>query len=280
MKKYVFIITFILSGFAFLFNSCEQKDDNLPEVEVAEDDALTTLVFEDVYSEVEDALSTMESVIYHNGKKSATEVTCKTVTIEHPDDSTFWPRTVTVDYGDGCTGPNGRMRSGKIIIVVNKPYLDSTHYRTVTFEDYYVDGYHVEGQKNIVNEGLNEANNYVFSVSLVGGKVTSPDGQVMTREFSRQREWVAGSDTPGYRMDDEYMITGVAEGINRKGLTYSRTILTPLHVSLSCPWIMSGSVEIQAEERETAVLDYGDGTCDRFATVTVGDQTRTIRLHR
>lgn len=270
----------LVSVFTFSLISCEKDDPKAPEVEIAEDDALSTDLFDDVFAEVEDAMAFMEDNIYNDGHKSASEVTCKTITVEHPNDTTFWPRTVTVDYGEGCIGPNGRVRSGKIIVVVNKRYTHEEYYRTVTFDDFYIDDNKVEGRKSVRNEGINENGNIWFSVTLTGGKVITPEGKEITKEFNRIREWVAGSETPGFRWDDEYMITGESEGVNRNGVAYTRTIIEPLHSALNCRWIKSGSIQIEAEERETAILDYGDGSCDRFATVTAGDKSWTIRLHR
>lgn len=266
--------------FSLLVISCEKNDVQAPEVDLAQDDALTSDLFEDIFSEVEEAMAFMEDKLYNDGLKSASDVTCKIITVERPDDETFWPRTVTIDYGEGCIGPNGRTRSGKMIIIVNDRYINEGYYRVVTFEDFYVDGYKMEGQKTVSNEGVNENGNTYFSVSLTDGKVISPEGVEFPKEFNKIREWVAGSETPRFRWDDEYMVTGIAEGINRKGVAYTRTILEPLHVAKKCRWIKSGSVEIKAEGRETAIMDYGDGTCDRFATVTVGDKTKTIKLHR
>jgi hypothetical protein len=34
------------------------------------------------------------------------------------------------------------------------------------------------------------------------------------------------------------------------------------------------------EGRPDAILDYGDGECDRIVTITVGEETRTINLKR
>lgn len=281
MKKksiiYSLSMFFALSG---MLISCDKNQENIPEVSIAEEDALTSLVFDDVFLEVDEAMEEMESVLYDGIKKSASEVTCKLVTIEQPNDTTFWPRTVTIDYGDECIGKNGRVRSGKIIIEVSKKPYHRDHYRIVTFDNYYVDGYKIEGEKTITNEGRNENKNIYFSVVLRNGKVTSPEGTVMTKESEKIREWVAGSDTQRYRRDDEYMVTGGASGINKDGLAFTRTIVTPLHVSMDCPWILSGTVEINAEGRETAILDFGDDTCDRYATVTVGEKTRKIKLHR
>ncbi len=266
--------------FSLMTTSCEKSANNSTDVITAEDDALSTLMFDDAFGEVDDAMMSMETRIYGGQLKAATGVTCKTVTVEQPDDSTFWPRTVTIDYGDGCTGLNGRVRKGKIIVVVNGRYIDEGYSRTTTFEGFSIDDYQMEGTKTVTNEGHNANGNMTFSVHLEGGRLITPDGTEMARNYDRVREWVAGSDTPMLRWDDEYLITGEATGTNRNGVTYTRTIMDPLHVSRQCPWIMSGSVQLVSESHADILLDYGDGTCDRLATVTVGDITKTIRLHR
>lgn len=261
--------------------SCEKDSERTADIAVMEDDAISELVFEDIYSEVEFALAEMESMLFDGIKKSELAVTCKTVTVEHPDDSILWPRTITIDYGDGCTGPNGVVRKGKIVTVVNNGKRALEGYsRTSTFIDYFVDDLQIEGTRVLTNEGKNDAGNIVFSEVLTGGKVTKPDGKVLSREFEREREWVTGFNTARFRFDDEYMVTGTTTGIDRKDRAFTRTITAPLHVKLSCRWIVAGTVLSQVEGLPEAILDYGDGECDRKATVTVGDVAKDILLHR
>jgi len=279
MKTRILTNGFLAFLFVFAVTSCEKSDNNSLESTTAEDDAYTSLIFDDIYAEVEDAMAYMEDEIYGGMKKSAEVVTCKTITVEQPNDSTFWPRTVTVDFGEGCTGLNGVVRSGKIITVVNGRYPQEGYTRTTTLDDFYVNGFKVEGVKTVVNEGANENENIFFTVSLSGGKITSPEGVERTKQYERVREWVAGSETPRVRIDDEYLITGSASGQNRKGEAYSNTIIEPLQAALSCRWIKSGTVQIVKGETE-ALLDYGEGECDRFATVTIGDESKVITLHR
>ncbi len=265
---------------SFIFISCEKKDDSSANIEIAEDEALTTVLFDDVFAEVEFAMAGMEDLIYDGIKKSTEALVCKTITVEQPNDSTFWPRTVTIDYGEGCEGPNERVRSGKIIIEVYKRYIHEDYYRTVTFDNFYIDEFKMEGTKTITNEGLNEDGNMVFKIVLEGGKIIKADGEEITKEFNKEREWVAGMDTPRFRRDDVYMVTGTASGVNRKMVAFTRTIVTPLEMAMNCRWIKSGVVEIEREGMDMITLDYGDGECDRLATVTIGDEVKEIRLHR
>jgi hypothetical protein len=88
---------------------------------------------------------------------------------------------------------------------------------------------------------------------------------------------VAGQNTPQLS-DDAYDITGSANGINRKGNAFTATITTALHVQAGCPYIESGVVE-HTVNNKTYTLDFGNGTCDNQATITVNGVSRTITLH-
>lgn len=129
--------------------------------------------------------------------------------------------------------------------------------------------------------GMNENGHYYFSISLQQGKIITSDSTVMTREYTRTREWVAGYDTRTV-WDDEYLITGSASGTNYKGKSYSRTIVEPLHIKMACRFIVSGVIELQVEGCEPVVIDYGNGECDNKVTVTKGTETRELemKMHR
>ena len=135
---------------------------------------------------------------------------CPTITVTHPE-AGIWPKIVTVDYGTGCSGFYDNTSSGKIIIEISGPRLETGTKRTVTFDDYYFNGIKVEGTKVIENTGYNENENLVCSVTLTGGKLTLPDGKTIERSFEHQREWIAGFLTKNI-WDDECLITGTATG--------------------------------------------------------------------
>jgi hypothetical protein len=222
----------------------------------------------------------METALFGAGLKSATLVTCKTITIDKPGDTINWPKTITVNYGDACIGENGRVRKGKIIIVVSSKVSSPTFSRTITFDNFFIDGFKIEGTKIIAKAGKNDSGNPLFTITLTNGKITSPEGKIVTKEFTRTREWVTGYNTPRNRWDDEYFVSGTASGTDRNGASYTKLIVLPLHVKNICPWVVSGSVKISKTGKSDAVLDYGNDVCDRIATVTIGDKTTTIQLHK
>jgi len=276
----IFNLFFALGFLSLFIISCEKNDPVSPVISTVEDDVLAELIYGDIFSEVDEALQEMETTLY-GGKKSGEAVVCKVITVEYPSDTVTWPRTITIDYGDGCTGPNGTVRKGKIITTINKGRFWLPGFiRVITFDNYYVDELKIEGIKTFINTGKNDNGNIVFSVTLEEGKVVYPEGKTILREFQHYKEWVAGAATPRVRIDDEFMITGSANGIDRKERAFTRVILNPLHRKVACRWIVAGSVELQTADMPAAILDYGDGECDRKATVIAGEESREILLRR
>ena len=123
-----------------------------------------------------------------------------------------------------------------------------------------------------------ENENAVFSVVLAGGKITFADESTITREFDREREYIAGYDTWWTPWDDICLITGMATGTNLDGKGYTHTIISALEWQAACRFLVSGSIQFELDGIEPFVLDYGDGDCDAYATLSRGDDTREITL--
>ena len=52
---------------------------------------------------------------------------------------------ITIDFGDGCVGPHGRTRKGKIFIAYSSGLGDSLANRIITFENYFVNNKGITG---------------------------------------------------------------------------------------------------------------------------------------
>ena len=278
-RNYLYILSIIIAG-AILFQSCEKEKSNLTddEIAVAEDDALAENLFDDIFDVALAAEQLIDGQIFNETlKSSVVSDSCPNVTVDHPD-STFWPKVITIDWGDGCTGFYEQTRSGKIIIQVTGRYRTEGTSRTITLENYYINDIHIEGTKTVTNDGENESGNICYSVELTGGRITTPDSIVITRESVRTREWVGGSDTWWNIWDDVYFITGQTTGTNFRGVAYSRTIVNPLEWAATCRFIKSGSIDIIVGENDPITLNFGDGECDNEATVSRNGETKTIQL--
>jgi hypothetical protein len=275
-KNLIMIAAIVLVSFF----SCNKDSDLIDQasVNLADDDAVADVVYEDVFNTADNATIILDQMGKGADAKSETVVTdsCPSITVTHPLGAN-WPKVVTVDYGTSCTGINDNVRSGKIVIEVTAPRLQSGSKRTVTFVDYYFNGMKVEGIKVLENMGYNDKQDLIISVKLTDGKLTLPDGKVIERSVDHRREWTAGLLTRNI-WDDECLITGTASGKNIDGIVYANTIVTPLHWTRACRFIVSGTVKIEREGKTPVTIDYGSGDCDAKAVVTREGESKQILL--
>ncbi len=242
---------------AVLFTACKKDEPTAlltEQITAAEDQTAANDLYEDVDDQVDEAIET------RGGGED-----CPTVTIMPADGS--YPRTMTIDFGiDGCTGLDGRIRKGQIVVNLTDTLSNEGAVRTATFVDFYVDDAHLEGTRTLTNLGLDTNGNQTFSRTVVGGKITYPNGESATWEANHSITLVEGADTHSL-LDNVWEITGGATGVNRNGKSFTTEITTPLVRKRICRWAVEG-IKILTINSKTLTIDYGDGTCDRKATVT------------
>ncbi|MEE4177081.1 MAG: hypothetical protein V2I46_06175 [Bacteroides sp.] len=266
-------------------NSCQKETEfSEPSLRLAEEEAIVEGYYTEALSEAEDVSNVMQQNNYQNhqngpgsgtGPGGGPEVSGERIItveqVEGESDYPGFPKLITIEFIEWQVG-QGRVKDGIIYIWTDGPMRAIGTTRIITFEDFTVDGNLIEGTKTISNlDGVN------LTITLEGGKITFTDGSFITREMERNREWIAGLETPFFVWDDEFLFTGSCYGLNRDGVEYTNTITNALHKKMSCRWIVAGTIEMQVGETLT-VLDYGDGECDNLATITVDGETTEITL--
>ena len=98
---------------------------------------------------------------------------CATISVL-PNDNTY-PKKITIDFGDGCLGADGKYRKGVILIYLTGPIRRSGSVMTILLQNFYLNRAHIEGTKTFTN--LSENGNIKFTVQVTGGKVTFPNGR-------------------------------------------------------------------------------------------------------
>jgi len=262
------------------FYSCN-KDNSLIDqtsIDLADDDAVSDAVYEDIFSAVDNASIVLDDLMKGDDSKSVITLTgeCPSITIVRPT-SAPWPRIITVDYGSGCTGFYESTRSGKILIEVTAPRMETGAKRTVTFDNYYFNGIKVEGTKVFENKGMNSNGNAVVSVTSSGVKLVLTNEKTIERNVNHEREWIAGYKTANI-WDDECLITGTATGKNIEGKSYTNTIVSALHWKRVCKFIVAGVIKLERGDAEPIELNFGEGDCDAKAVVTRGTESKEILL--
>lgn len=187
-------------------------------------------------------------------------------------DTTASPKTIMVDFGqDDCAGNDGHVRKGILHISYTGRYRTEGTVITVTPENFSIDGYSINGSKTLVNEGLNNAGQPFFTVT-VEAQITAPNGE-WTASWSgdRIRTWTDGYNTPINIWDDVYHINGSGQGVNRNGVSYEMNIEEDLVAKVGCAWLVQGVISIQPEEGANRSIDWGSGDCNNGFTVSVGN---------
>ena len=271
--KNSFTRTLILAVLAIsVFQACSKDDkkedstSNDKEVGLANAKAVSDVYFDDVSQEV-------LQVNTESGLTLRETQTCATVTIT-PQDATF-PKTVTIDFGAGCTGVNGFVRKGKLIYTINKKFAFPGATATVTFDNYSVNDYKLEGTYTLANNG--SLTGLSMTATLVNGKITYPDGTWFTRSSVVNWVQVAGTDTPLDFTNDEFNITGSGTVKSSAGNELTVSTETPLLRKFICFNIVSGKLTL-AFNNINGVLDYGTGACDKTATLTIGNKDYAVSL--
>ncbi len=206
---------------------------------------------------------------------------CATITVEDSGDDDGFPKTLTIDYGDGCSGRMGMGRTGTITIEMSDTILNEGAEYTITFNDVTIGNRLIEKTATITNQGM-VGEHWIITSESLATTTFERDGETFTivREFSGQKEWLAGFDTPEMS-DDQFLKTGGGTITVNDELKFEKRILNeaPVFIDRACRFPLSGIVEITKND-ETMTIDYGAGECDNLALVTKGEESEEIELNR
>ena len=196
---------------------------------------------------------------------------CPNLNIEAEDGD--FPKTITLDYGEGTELRNGKVLSGVITIEITAPRTSPEYQRNVTYTNFGVDNMVINGTSVVTVDREEET----FRTFVNDMEITLADGTEVTRHSERSWQWIEGMDTELDQSDDVIQITGFAQVSTSTGDEYKKEIIEPLIRSRDCRFIVSGIVEITLNE-EVSTLDYGDGTCDALAILTQEDEEIEVDL--
>jgi len=231
-------------------NSSTQTADESTTVSLASSSTGAESLYDDAFdvvaqsSEQSDVSTSSTSGLTVNSTNLAvnsyTEVACATVTLA-PSDPSVFPKTMTIDYGAGCTSINGITRKGKLTVTLTGKVRSAGTIISVAFDNYSVNGYTLTGTYSLTpvivsGGGVN------YNVTVTNGSITSPSGAVYTYSGTETFTQTGGIGTSTVT-DDIYAITGnfsYSGSGNDNSIT--GTVTTPLVRSADCPNITSGII--------------------------------------
>ena len=189
-----------------------------------------------------------------------------------------YPRTITIDFGDDCFTPNGLQRTGTIEVVLTGDVRNEEGtVRTVTFEDLTIgDVMTVNGTRIPINTGQNEEGQWTFAQET-STTIYRPVLDIV-RTYAGTRTWLAGRDTEECG-DDIWQRDGSGEKTISNGMNDGVVTVTydAVVYDRPCGYPVSGTVTLVRNQLER-IMDFGDGTCDALAELTINGTTYLFDL--
>jgi hypothetical protein len=227
-----------------------------------------------------DAIMTQQkSGIQTNGVRTVNGINgfyCANVTLLSNAGS--FPDTLIVDFGAGCTSADNIARSGSITYIFSGKLSTTGTTISATFDNYKVAGYQLGGTYSLLNSTTGST--LSLTTSVTDGTITYPNDSSYT--FSGTKIVTLASGTPPdistfvFNVTGGYTITNV-----NTGESLAVTVTTPLEKKEACKYVDAGVAAFVYTKGALTVdgtLNYGDGTCDNSAVVTIGAATKTITL--
>jgi len=190
-------------------------------------------------------------------------------------------RLLTLDFGPtNCLCPDGRYRRGQLLVQFT---TDNGNTRragaVVTRNNYFVNDNQHTATRVFTDLGSGSFSVSVPSASIIYAAANGGGTHSWTASWTFTRTAGYGTATI---LDDTYSVTGAAQGTNRKGVSYTTTVQTPLIKRGDClKYYVHGTSSITNSNGNTLLLDYdptNTQACDNTASVTVNGVTRTITL--
>lgn len=251
------------------FTACNEDKVESPALGIDDATIEVEAMAQSDFDEVDDITSNIMGVAESNSGGRVADVKddrCHCAEVTHDKEN----KTITIDFGDACKGPNGVVRSGIIFITYDgKRFVPGSSW-TVTFRNYYVNNRHIEGERTVTNVSESLDSNPTFHVILKDGKVTWPDETVATRQVDKTRVWVRASNP---LMDEHHILAGsTTTGTNRRDVAYKTEVLEDLVYKRNCRTEKRTRIPVQGikqitKREKTCTIDFGDGECDNLKEV-------------
>jgi hypothetical protein len=199
---------------------------------------------------------------------------CATVSVS----GTAFPVTVTVDFGTGCKSADSITRSGSIVYVFSGRLSTPGTTISATFNNYTVNGHQLNGTYTIANTTTN-INSPQLTTTVTNGNIVFPGDTSYSFSGTKTVALVSGSIANISSL--VFNVTGNYQISSSYGESLAATITTPLEKKVTCKYIDKGVVSFKYTKNTASVngtLDYGSGTCDDQALVTIGTFTAAITI--
>ncbi|HUX85000.1 MAG TPA: hypothetical protein VMV20_07180 [Chitinophagaceae bacterium] len=195
---------------------------------------------------------------------------CTNITVL-PADTTTYPKTVTMDFGNGCVGPDGRERSGKVVAVLSGKLNIPGSTMNINLNNFAIGGIRVSGSRLLTNVSMNDT---MRLTSVIHNGVVSQ----LTRLDLGYSDSLFLKEIPEAAGDPPTFTIGGTASLN---LGYGNPVLIqitqPLVKVITCKYFISGQFGIH-QDAKSATVDFGPGLCTGVITINVNGQSGQTTL--
>lgn len=282
-NKLLYLSSFLLVVALMVVLACQKKDNVSSSTDNSANNQSAQLSANSVEKNAIVAATTFESLNdfaqagFAAGSLKAGNISfgsCPTVVVNY----TTPPYSITLDWGSECTGPDGAKRNGKIKISMNGVMSIKENVATMKIENYVVEGKKITGTTRITSAGPNPGNGWPRYDIISEGKIEYADKSILSYRYDGVTLHAEGAATPA--ISDDIWRTEIhsASGVNQDGTTWTAKSTKVMIKKGDCKWYNSGTLEITPSKGDKIVIDFGNGTCDNKATMTVGTKVTEITL--
>ncbi len=195
-------------------------------------------------------------------------------------------RKIEIEYFGECRENQRRIREGKIIIMMSGRWWTSDFTKTITFENFSINGNIIEGTKTIkqvqdTTQGAGTVDNpKMVSEFTYDIKITKEDGSIIEKEGKRTRSLIGGAENKWFCWDYKYQIEGYSNNYKKlindgdtTEYTIRMDIIKPLVKLVVWPFYVEGTKQLVINNQDTVIVDYGNGELDAIVTTTTADTT-------
>jgi hypothetical protein len=202
-------------------------------------------------------------------------------------DTIIYAGTITMDYGTGTqcadksTKRQGSMQNIFTYIINQKNNISSSVRQTISFHDFKRNNIQLRGR--IISTAVTGS---ADTLKISAAKIIYENGSsILWHGFlANQRINSAGvifdpEITTGSEIADTRLITGTIQSTTTDGKFFTASIRNAISYNYDCSGSNSlipvkGTVDVQVNQL-SAIVDYGNGSCDRTYTVTINSNSVT-----
>lgn len=279
MKTFGYLLILMLTVSTVFFMSCEKKENSelgtdyysriIKEAMASNETDITFILAESLFSDF------IKNQKVGRGVSQASKVVALP-TIDKISEGEEYPKVYEIDYGNNFIDIYGRTVSGIVRITEGKPGT----YKKYETKNLTINNNIIKAKKSMSNQGNKNPGERTLEI-ILNDTIILANNNIWVRNTTRTRKWIDDNGTPDVWTDDKYSFTGTTYGTNPKGDKYSIVIddFNPLIISGMHKYYVSGVITTTTKSGE-AILDFGDGTEENIATISVnGRASNAITLN-